>query len=228
MGPLFVILFWLLIGAVAGLIAGIIVTFVLLPMYYTFRNMPRRRRFFKGTRKLVFFSIVVLGGLMTGAFIGVWPMVHATIYQDDFEQYAGMYDSFRTALSYPYELTAIDDLDRASIGIWKEDGAVVSNVVQLQSFESHVLGATYTGMESQLPNDFSADQLDWFILDCRTGVVSYFDDYDAFVLSSAMAGVTDRPDLITVKEQLFARSTEPDGGMLVNLSNAMTSLVGLE
>ncbi len=197
MSPAFVITFWLIVGAITGVAIALFLTLIVIPSYYSFRNMPRRKRTVKGFRKLALFSLLVTAGVLGGAAVGVWPAVHAMMYSDDFEQYAGLYDTVRAPLCYPYELVATDGAGSATLQIWPADSLLLANVARLQQIERYLLGATAEGRDGARS---------WFILDCDRGEMQKFVDESLFNSAARIQGITSRPDLKPISEQFFTNA----------------------
>ncbi|MFZ5979455.1 MAG: hypothetical protein ACOYVF_02385, partial [Candidatus Zixiibacteriota bacterium] len=93
MGPLFVIILWIIISIPFGLAAGFLFSYVGIPLYYRIRKIPKEKRHFKGVYMLIPTAIVGFLFVCLVSILVVTVFVLETIDSNDYWKSQGFADS---------------------------------------------------------------------------------------------------------------------------------------
>ncbi len=144
-----------------------------------------------GKRKIQMPILVGIGAffLVICGVLGYWEYLTY-----DYENYGGDFDYYRIPLDYPYQLSMIDEIDCASITVWKNDNhSIVKGITHYHKQENIVVGKISADC-------FLADKSAWFSFDTTTGIAIKYETEEEYHQALKELGFNEEPTLPMIRE----------------------------
>jgi len=178
MGPLLVIIFWAILLTPIGLFLGLVLMFTGTSILYRFRNTPKEKRL-SGWAKFGFSILFMMAFVPLMCTLGIYMMEKDT---NNYWKSQGAWDYWRMPLEEPYELVMIDLMDTASIGKWKDESSIVSDIIEYEK-----RGSVLAGHCRDI--HFGSNTEHWFLFDCSTGHNDNYTSKEAFETACQQKGL---------------------------------------
>ncbi|MHC4585076.1 MAG: hypothetical protein ACYS3N_11130 [Planctomycetota bacterium] len=190
MGPLFVIIFWVIILIPIGFIIGAFLFFGGIPFIYWILKVPKEKRRIGLLWRFLLTIIFPVIFVPTMCVVGIYLMEKDT---DDYWKSKGAWDYWRMPLEEPYELSMVDTMDDASIGKWKNGRSIVWGISKYEKRGTLVAGFCEK-------KQFRGKQNKWFIFDCTSGSIEEFKSEEEFHQACETHGFSQPVNMKTIKE----------------------------
>ena len=164
MGPLFVIILWVLILTPIGLILGLLLSFIGFPVFHRLRKTPIEKRKTGWLRRLLVAFLFTMLFIPTICGLGLYLSFKD---QDNYWEYHGAFDFWRMPLEEPYQLVMIDTIEQAGISKWRDGSYIVYGILEYEK-----RGQLVAGYYEHKP--FKPEEKGWFLFDCVTGKAEDF------------------------------------------------------
>jgi len=108
-----------------------------------------------------------------GLLVGGAAIAYDQTKVDNYWEYEGFRDYFRMPLEKPYELVMIDEIDNASIEVWKDNFDIdISDITHYEKRGFVIFGKCH---KSSFDGKDWHKTKRWFVFDLKSGEKSFFD-----------------------------------------------------
>ncbi|MCP4714754.1 MAG: hypothetical protein GY868_06515 [Deltaproteobacteria bacterium] len=168
-----IIVFWALMAAIAALPLCGSFFFLTIPLYYRIRRIPRPNRTIGFFAKCGFTLQATLLCVTLACGVSAYNVEKD---RDDYLRYRGGWNSWRTPLEAPYEIMMRTSMDSGALGIWQNENKLISEIISYTK-----QGFLVAGKKKTAPV--------WFLFNCRTGSLLFFEKIEQFHNKCRAAGL---------------------------------------